>query len=467
MKYQQPKFNKYGLTQWYWIARHRENLKLGANTQIGAFTVLDCDHGMEIGDNVKIGYNCSIFTHSSVDGKSGPIKLADNCKIGANSVIMPGLTIGENATVGANSFVKNSIPTNEIWAGSPARLIGRNLAIQKMRILHAPIEIAGEAAIISRAQRKLGYQSDVLVKVNSPYDYPYDICLDLNRRQNSLFKTGKLLYHFFRAIFKYDVFHFHCGMSFLPKNYDLWILKFFGKKVVMEYWGSDVIQTDVALDYTSWTKQDLAEIYPKIDNHTKRKKLAQISRWVGKTVVGDYSLSPYSKKSIVVRQAIDLDNLPFVGTQPKGKITIVHAPTHRKIKGTKYVLEAIERLKREKYRFNFILVEKKPRTEALEIYQKADIIVDSLLQGHYGILALECMALGKPVLCHIHPKLKKFYSDAPIINSTSETIYQDLRHLIENPKKLTKIGLEGRKYVEKHHDSILIAKKLLAVYEKL
>lgn len=119
--FKSPKFNSYGLTQWYWIARYHENLKLGQNVQIGSFTVLGCEHGIEIGDNVKIGYSCSIFTHSSIDGKTGPIKLADNCKIGANSVIMPGVTIGENATVGANSFVVKSIPKNEVWAGSPAK----------------------------------------------------------------------------------------------------------------------------------------------------------------------------------------------------------------------------------------------------------------------------------------------------------------------------------------------------------
>jgi len=49
--------------------------------------------------------------------------LKQGCNVGANSVILPGITIGENATIGANSLVNKNIPSNEIWAGSPAQKI--------------------------------------------------------------------------------------------------------------------------------------------------------------------------------------------------------------------------------------------------------------------------------------------------------------------------------------------------------
>lgn len=118
--YEEPTYSDYGLTQWLWLVRHRENFKLGKDTQIGNFTVIGCEHGVEIQDNVKIGYHCVIMSHSSIDGRAGKVTLKKNCKIGANSVIFPGVTVGENSIVGACSLVNENIPPNEVWWGIPA-----------------------------------------------------------------------------------------------------------------------------------------------------------------------------------------------------------------------------------------------------------------------------------------------------------------------------------------------------------
>ena len=118
---EEPQYNEYGLTQCYWIVRHRENFKLGRNTEIGAFTIIDAEKGVEIQDNVKIGFSCVILSVSTIDGKQGLVTLKKNCRIGANSTIMPGVTVGENSIVGANSFVSKDVPMNEIWFGSPAK----------------------------------------------------------------------------------------------------------------------------------------------------------------------------------------------------------------------------------------------------------------------------------------------------------------------------------------------------------
>lgn len=125
MAYEEARYNEYGMTQWYWLVRHRENFKLGKNTQIAPFTVIDAMNGVEIQDDVKIGFSTVIMSHSTIDNKKGSVVLKKNCKIGANSTIMPGVTIGENSVVGANSFVNKDIPDNEVWFGSPARFFKR------------------------------------------------------------------------------------------------------------------------------------------------------------------------------------------------------------------------------------------------------------------------------------------------------------------------------------------------------
>ena len=58
-----------------------------------------------------------------IDNKEGKVVLKKNCKIGAHSLIMPGVTIGENSIIGAFSFVNRNIPKNTLAFGIPVRLI--------------------------------------------------------------------------------------------------------------------------------------------------------------------------------------------------------------------------------------------------------------------------------------------------------------------------------------------------------
>lgn len=120
-----PKFDKRGMTKWNWMCQHREGLKLGRNTDIGAFCYINARYGVEIHDDVQLGSHVSVYSHSTIDDKRGKVTIKRNAKIGSHSVIMPGVTIGENSVVGALSFVNRDIPPNEVWAGAPAKLIKR------------------------------------------------------------------------------------------------------------------------------------------------------------------------------------------------------------------------------------------------------------------------------------------------------------------------------------------------------
>lgn len=89
--------------------------------EIGSFTMIDARNGVIVENDVKIGFGCTIISYSSIDDKSGQVILKQKCKIGANSVVMPGIEVGEGAIVGSNSFVNKNIPPYEVWFGSPAR----------------------------------------------------------------------------------------------------------------------------------------------------------------------------------------------------------------------------------------------------------------------------------------------------------------------------------------------------------
>jgi acetyltransferase-like isoleucine patch superfamily enzyme len=109
------------MTEFNYIVQYPENLKLGNFFDIGEFTYINSHYGVEIQNNVQIGSHCSIYSHSTIDSKQGPVKLMENCKIGTHSTIMPNVTIGKNSTIAAYSFVTKDIPENELWSGTPAK----------------------------------------------------------------------------------------------------------------------------------------------------------------------------------------------------------------------------------------------------------------------------------------------------------------------------------------------------------
>ena len=87
-----------------------------------------------IGDNVWITSGCQLLCHDASViminimrrehyDRVGPIKIANNCFLGNNVIVLPGTSIGSNTIVGAGSVVTKDIPDNSVWAGTPARFI--------------------------------------------------------------------------------------------------------------------------------------------------------------------------------------------------------------------------------------------------------------------------------------------------------------------------------------------------------
>lgn len=122
-KWNFPEFDKNGVTKWQWMCQNTENLILRKNTDIGAFTYINAKYGVTIEEDAQIGSHCSIYSQSTIDNKKGPVKICKNAKIGSHTTIMPGVTIGDNSIIGAHSFIKESIPSNSVAYGIPAKII--------------------------------------------------------------------------------------------------------------------------------------------------------------------------------------------------------------------------------------------------------------------------------------------------------------------------------------------------------
>jgi len=121
--WQFPEIEEGKPTKYNWVVQHVDKLHLGYKTDIGAFTYINAQYGVTIEDYVQIGSHCSIYSISTIDDKSGPVTLKKNCRIGSHSIVMPGVTVGENAIVGAFSFVNQDIPADMVAVGVPAKVI--------------------------------------------------------------------------------------------------------------------------------------------------------------------------------------------------------------------------------------------------------------------------------------------------------------------------------------------------------
>ncbi len=168
-----------------------------------------------------------------------------------------------------------------------------------------------------------------------------------------------------------DVFHFYFGLTLVPKSLQFPILSATGKKSVYHYLGSDIRgKTPAELAYG---KRADAEI------------------------VGSYDAIRWVPEAEVIPPGIDLTAFTPVPPTDRARPLVVHAPSHRGKKGTEDVIAACEGLPVE-----LELVEGLHHDEARRRYEEADIVVDQLNAGWYGLFAIEAMALGKPVITFLH-----------------------------------------------------------------
>jgi acetyltransferase-like isoleucine patch superfamily enzyme len=120
----------------FWV---EGKLVIGDNVGMSS-TAIICNHEIEIGNNVTMGGNTVIYDtdfHSlnpitrldkskdKKDAKWGKVCISNNVFIGAHTTILKGVNIGENSIIGACSVVTKNIPSNEIWAGNPAKFISK------------------------------------------------------------------------------------------------------------------------------------------------------------------------------------------------------------------------------------------------------------------------------------------------------------------------------------------------------
>jgi glycosyltransferase involved in cell wall biosynthesis len=240
---------------------------------------------------------------------------------------------------------------------------------------------------------------------------------------------------------RYDVFHFYFGLTLVPKSVQFHLLRLLGKRSVVHFLGSDI--RGKPPDDLAWAKR------------------------AGARIVGSYDAMRWVPDAEMIPPGIDLSTIAPEPPSNRDRPLVVHAPSSRRRKGTEHVIAACRELDVE-----LEIVEGLHHNDALARYRAADIVVDQLNAGWYGVFAIETMALGKPVVTYLHDEAVRRTEEAfgiavPIVSATKDTLTERLRPLVEDDVERRRVGAASRAYVERVHDASAVADRLLDVYARL
>ena len=308
-----------------------------------------------------------------------------------------------------------------------------------MKILHLnnPAQVASN---LVRAQRELGIDASLAITGNKRLhdNYDYDLSSIPTKYFRGKFELGRRLYGLIKDC---DILHYH-GQAISTGYRDLimWagIMK---KPVILHYHGSEI----------------------------RNKKSSQL---VNNFVKYIYVSTPDLLKSVPEAEWLpnptNLEKIVYSDLDTNEKLSVLHAPSNRKIKNTQAVIDAIDVLKEEGIDVELTLAENVEHEKLMRMISQSHVVIDWVNPefGIYGVLSIESMATGRPVICTLTDSLYKEY-DLPIINCHPNDLSNTIKNIYSTRENLIEKGKLGYDFVHKYHDSSEIAKKVINRYESI
>jgi hypothetical protein len=351
------------------------------------------------------------------------------------------------------------VPVERLWSSA---VVSLRLPTKGTRVLHAPFDVGGNAYGLSRAERELGLESDVVVVEESSFAFGVDLNLRAGLGQPRWRRLQRRAAFLARAMSRYDIFHYNFGRALLTTERfgrvfdELALVKRAGKTVLVTFQGCDARPHEEC-----FCRNPICAA----ESPYRAKRASRMARLADRA----FYLNPDLRNWVpggrwLPYASVDPRAIEPAPPGPHEAVTIAHAPTDRHVKGTRHVIEAVEALQAEGLSVRLELLEGLSHEQTVQRCAEADIVVDQLLIGWYGAFAVEAMALSKPVLCFIReddPLDNPLGAELPIVRTNPATLVSDLRALTIDARRRRDVGLAGRRFVEKHHDPRTIATTVL------
>ena len=340
---------------------------------------------------------------------------------------------------------------------------------------------AGAAGIyaFTRVLRRRGYTIDFYGIGKTHFDMPVDFLLEFSA--NPWVSFYQRVIYFCKILLRYDLWHLNFAEAFFFYPLNLFILKLFGKKIVVTFLGIDV-QTDLEfLPQSIYSKSDKWPEYYRLQFAKKfserlfKKIRRRIFIYFADKVVltGPFLAGQVDRYDKIIPYARDINRLKpslHLNRSPSFSLKILHIPSDPVVKGTAEVIRVFKSLSRKFPEHSFRVLPRAPREELLLEIAKADIIVDQIIIGWYGGQAVEAMAQGKIVMAFLNPaylQLVPFGKEIPIWNTNAWSFEQDLVMLIKIfPEIKDEWQKKSWEFVRKYHDDRKIAHQYLEIYRE-
>jgi hypothetical protein len=346
-----------------------------------------------------------------------------------------------------------------------------------MKILHLPTSVGGNSWGLSQGEKELGLDSEVLVSKQNWLNYKADINLHLEDK--NIFSKASILYKTFQKIKnKYDVFHFNYGSSLLDFQkigLPLLELPYYeqSKKIIFTYNGSDSRAVH-PLEYWDNLENPKKSLYYKLAIEVKKRKILKASKYANHIFALNPDLLHYlpGQATFLPYTIAEWDKIKDTKKNINKTFKIVHSPTNREFKGSKYILEAFNILKKKYNNIEINIIENIAYEKALQLYKEADLVIDQVLIGWYGAFGVEVMKMGIPLAVNVNEEDLKFIPidmakdlKEAIINITPFNIVEVLSLYIDNANLLKLKREAGLEYIYKWHSPLYIASITKEVYE--
>lgn len=352
-----------------------------------------------------------------------------------------------------------------------------------MRILHGPVNIGNQARVLSQYERELGANSRLVINYGTWLEYESDRVLSDYGDHSRKARARRLAFGLTAPI-RHSVMHLYFGRSFLcwddygdptPLWYaDLRLAKRLRRTVFMTLHGCDVRISSASSAHNAITPCHLGACSAapmcraRLDER-RREMVRTILPLADRVFVLNPELVRYAPGSQFLPYAsVDVHAIRPTPSSASDRVTIVHAPSDEGIKGTAQIVAAVNRLQ-ERHPIDFRIVKGVPHAEALKLYRQADLVIDQLLAGWYGGLAVEVMAMGKPVACYMRGSdfdvlPDGMRSDLPLVRISPETLDADLEAAIARRDEWRAWGQASREFALQWHDPRKIAAGMLEAY---
>ncbi|CAM3644320.1 glycosyltransferase [Marinicrinis lubricantis] len=325
-------------------------------------------------------------------------------------------------------------------------------------VFHSPVEIAGQMGMLVKGLRQYGHKAFGYNTFRTFLNYS-------DHLQHTDLSNVVGEYHKYKK--NIDIFHYHLSATLDSHYADLDEIVKMGKKMIMHHWGNDV-RIEAASKILS---PFLGDPCNPCTDQLMIEKLKNISSRIKTAIIQDYELHPYVRDYyehiFILPLAYDAEMVVPSYPDPNKKVPlIIHAPTQPSFKGTAFIEAALTHLKQKGIAFEYKRIEYLSNAEALQLYRQADIVIDQILVGTYGVFSVEAMALGKPVVCYIREDLLNTYPyPLPFIQANPITLADQLERYLTDGELRHTAGRKSREYCLKVHDLNVVIPRLLEIYQ--